>query len=94
MAHYDYQCAECGVFEVARPLGTAEAEHACPRCSKPSRRLFAACALMSGSGPLSRAREADRRSAHEPAVVRALPADPSQRRRRPSDPLHARLPRP
>lgn len=94
MARYDYRCADCGVYEVDRPVGTAEPEHACPGCSKASRRQFSGGALLSGNGPLSRARDAERASAHEPSVVRAVPPGPARRRAPAAHPLHSKLPRP
>lgn len=93
MAHYDYRCRTCGVFEVTRPVHAAASQQSCPRCGAPARRLFTPPALVAGETARSRAVEVDRRSAHEPAVVTGPPPR-AARPRRPVNPLHATLPRP
>jgi len=96
MATFDYRCPSCGSFEIRSPVGRAQASAECPRCGATASRVFSAPALLSGDTPLSRAVEADRRSAHEPAVVAAPPAARPRAAlpRRSSNPLHAKLPRP
>jgi putative FmdB family regulatory protein len=93
MAAYDYRCRRCGVYEARFPVGTAPARHVCPGCGAATKRVFSPPAVLPKDTALSRAIDADRRSAHEPAVVSApLPARPRQRQ--PANPLHAKLPRP
>jgi len=91
MARYDYVCAECGIFETVRSIGTAAATERCPGCGRAASRVYSPPALISPGSPLRRAREAADRSAHEPVVTGAPPALP---RTRTLDPLHAKLPRP
>lgn len=93
MALYDYRCSGCGVFEGRYPMGTAPASRPCPICAGSSPRVLSAPALLSGRTPAVRAVEADRRSAHEPAVVTAPPPRPIRPTPR-HDPRQARLPRP
>lgn len=93
MARYDYRCRDCGVFEVSRSVHDAVPEPSCPRCGRPGRRLFTPPALVAGDSPRSRAVEADRRSAYEPAVV-SSPPPRTPRPQRPANSRHALLPRP
>jgi putative FmdB family regulatory protein len=92
VARYDYVCPSCGVFEVVRPMATATRHEPCPACGEQGGRVFSPPALTSPRSPLRRAREAADRSAHEPTVTSGT--SPSPRRPAPSNPLHARLPRP
>ena len=92
MAQYDYVCGECGVFEAIRPVGAAAAQERCPACGRCAPRVFSPPALTSPRSPLSRARDAAERSAHEPGISGASP--PSHRPARPPNPLQAKLPRP
>lgn len=94
MARYDYRCRSCGVYEVDFPLGTAQLVSTCPRCLGSAHRLFSTGALISGNGPMARAMEADRRSAHEPAVVHSPPPGSPRKAGRRPHPLHAKLPKP
>ncbi|RSN68983.1 FmdB family zinc ribbon protein [Actinomadura sp. WAC 06369] len=88
MANYRYRCAECGAFDVARPIGTAEAAEPCPGCGRAAPRVF--------TPPLVRrtpaALDAGEASAGEPRVVRrdARPRPPAPA----ADPRRDRLPRP
>ena len=40
MAIYEYRCERDGAFEVMRPIGTAPASVACPRCASEAPRVF------------------------------------------------------
>jgi len=93
MAVYEYACPRCGVFEVARPIGTAPPAADCRTCGGRSSRRFSIPALTGLRTAARTARELAERSAHEPAVVSHPPAPP-RRRPRPPNPLHAKLPRP
>ncbi len=93
MAVYAYRCADHGVHEVSRPIGTAAEREACPECAAPTSRVFTAPRLSSGSASARALLDRTGRSASEPAVVSAPP--PSRRPvRRPTDPRLAKLPRP
>jgi putative FmdB family regulatory protein len=88
---YDYRCVNCGDFEAAHPIGTAPREQPCDRCGATAARVLLAPALLSAPTARTRAEEADRRSAAEPAIVASPP--PRGRTTRPANPLHAKLPR-
>ncbi|MEV5826753.1 zinc ribbon domain-containing protein [Spirillospora sp. NPDC052242] len=92
VAIYRYRCAECGAFDVARPIGTAGAAEPCPGCGRAGARVFTPPLVARTPGALTRALDAREASAHEPRVVRrdsrARPPAP------PADPRRARLPRP
>jgi len=92
MARYDYICAECGVFEAVRPIGTAGLDEPCPACGRSAGRVFSPPALTSPGSPLRRAREVADSSAHEPRVTGRPSSRPPQAR--PPNPLQANLPRP
>lgn len=95
MARYDFRCGRCGVFEIAYAMGAAPARADCPGCQEPSPRVWSAAAVLPGRTALGRAMDADRRSAHEPAVAAAPPQRHGTRPRNPSQAaLRARLPRP
>jgi putative FmdB family regulatory protein len=93
MAVYEYACRGCGVFELARPMGTAPSVAGCPACGEPAPRRFSAPALTAPHAPARRARELADTSAHEPTVTSRVPPPP-RRSAQPPNPLHAKLPRP
>lgn len=93
MVLYDYLCMECGLFEVNRPIGTADRCENCPICGQPAERTYSSPAVTSPRSELSRARDAAERSAHEPGVVNGPPPR-AARQPKSTNPLHARLPRP
>ncbi|MFE3196453.1 FmdB family zinc ribbon protein [Embleya sp. NPDC055664] len=90
MATYVYRCADCGDFELTRPLGEAGPSERCPACAEPGRRVWTAPRLA-GNGVRMRAAAAEERSAHAPTVTSGPPPRPGVRA--PGDPRHARLPR-
>ena len=93
MAVYAYRCADHGVHEVSRPIGTAAEREPCPDCAAPSSRVFTAPHLSSGSASARALLDRTARSASEPAVVSAPP--PSRRPvPRATDPRLAKLARP
>ena len=93
MAVCVYRCADHGVDEVSRPIGTAAEREPCPDCAAPSSRVFTAPHLSSGSASARALLDRTARSASEPAVVSAPP--PSRRPvPRATDPRLAKLPRP
>ncbi|PWW23467.1 hypothetical protein JD79_02641 [Geodermatophilus normandii] len=92
MAVYQYRCAEHGVLEVARPIGTAAGSEPCPDCATPAPRVFTAPRLSLGSARNRALIDRTARTADQPAVVSAPPS-----RRPPArapNPALARLPRP
>ncbi|MBM0744025.1 zinc ribbon domain-containing protein [Phormidium sp. CLA17] len=54
MPLYEFQCKECGVFDVWRSLAESSDPANCPTCEEPGRRLFSPPALLSGSLRLKR----------------------------------------
>ncbi|MFB4306810.1 FmdB family zinc ribbon protein [Actinomadura sp. GTD37] len=93
MAIYQYRCAECGPFDVSRPIGTAGPAEPCAACGGAAPRAFTPPLVARTSRPLARALDAQAASAHEPRVVGRVPAAP-RRAAPPADPRHALLPRP
>jgi putative FmdB family regulatory protein len=92
MPTYAYECRSCGPFDAQRLIADADEPLLCTQCGEPARRRFAAPAFRRAS-PLTRALDAQDRSAHAPDVVTSVP--PARRRPSPpTDPRHARLPRP
>jgi putative FmdB family regulatory protein len=92
MPTYAYECRRCGAFDARRPMAQADEAQPCSTCGEPARRVFTAPGFRRAS-PLTRALDAQERSAHAPEVVSAVP----QARRGPAravDPRQARLPRP
>lgn len=93
MAVYAYRCADHGVHEVSRPIGTAAEREPCPDCAAPTPRVLTAPRLSLGSASARALLDRTGRSAAEPAVVSAPP--PSRRPvPRATDPRLAKLPRP
>lgn len=89
---YQYRCAECGSFDLVRPMGEAGPEARCTGCGGPARRVFTAPSLTRPGDPRRRALAASEASSYEPQVVNQVP--PARRRPAPPrDPRHATLPR-
>ncbi|HHT9130877.1 MAG TPA: FmdB family zinc ribbon protein [Candidatus Tripitaka californicus] len=42
---YEYKCAQCGLFELRLPIGTAPVDAPCPTCHKPSPRVYSGLAF-------------------------------------------------
>lgn len=40
MPTYEYECADCGPFDMLRPVAQRDDELNCPRCNRPSRRVI------------------------------------------------------
>ena len=92
MAVYQYRCADHGVLEVARPIGTAADREPCPDCAAPAPRVFTAPRLSSGSARNRALIDRTERTADEPAVVSAPPSRRTAPRAQ--NPALNRLPRP
>ncbi|WP_263252221.1 FmdB family zinc ribbon protein [Saccharopolyspora rosea] len=90
MATYEYDCRECGRFEVKLPMGRATGTRNCPGCHRSAHRVFSAPHLSALPAPVRAARAREERSRDEPDVVTAVPPKP----RRAAHPALSRLPRP
>ena len=69
MPLYAFSCAACGAFDLWREAGAAGYPAVCPTCGHEARRRFTPPGLARTPARLRRAREAEERSGHEPAVV-------------------------
>ena len=97
MATYEYRCDQDGVFEVARPLGTAPESVTCSVCGSEARRVISIPMIRRGSRTaLVAAIEHAEKSRYEPDVVTSLPSTGARRRTTvlPLTPTLRRLPRP
>lgn len=94
MPTYRHHCAQCGAFDVIRPMRESGADATCPTCTAPSRRVFGAPALRALPAGLRGALDAQHRSADAPRVVTAPPGRSGRTQRRATDPRQLRLPRP
>jgi putative FmdB family regulatory protein len=97
VAIYEYRCERDGVFDIARPLGTAPQTAACPACGHEAARVISLPTIKSSSrSPLFAAIEHAEKSRHEPEVVSSVPATGAKRpvRMAKMTPELARLPRP
>jgi putative FmdB family regulatory protein len=96
MVQYRYRCDVDGVFDVTRPMGTAEPQARCPVCDSDAARVFSAPMLSTAPGALMAAIDSTEKTRDEPQVVSALP--PQRTRARTSaatsNPALQRLPRP
>jgi putative FmdB family regulatory protein len=45
MPLYEFECADCGVFEGARPMSRANAPWICPNCGQRAPRVLSAVAI-------------------------------------------------
>ena len=96
MATYEYRCDEDGLFDVARPVGTAPQAITCPVCKSEARRVFSKPMLSSLSVALVAAVDHAEKSRTEPDVVTSLPPTGARKRTPvlPLTPTLRRLPRP
>ncbi|HEX8341260.1 MAG TPA: zinc ribbon domain-containing protein [Tepidisphaeraceae bacterium] len=70
MPLYEFQCSECGSFDVFRPISRAAEPVACPTCDAEATRVWCAPAVASLS-PLQRsAAERNEKSRHEPHMCK------------------------
>jgi putative FmdB family regulatory protein len=68
MPIYDYECAEHGTFEMARPMSQSGNAGVCPDCGSASNRIITAPRLRT-LGPLTRmSMERNEKSRHSPHV--------------------------
>lgn len=73
MPTYTYACPACGTFDETRAMAHRGDPARCPACSRSSRRVFQAPALLHASPALNRAVEQAGRSAEAPEVTTAIP---------------------
>jgi putative FmdB family regulatory protein len=90
---YAFRCAQCGGFDLVRPMAEAGATAVCPSCGEAARRVFVAPALRALDTGLRQALAAGEQSADSPQVVTSVPGR-SRPTARTTDPRHHRLPRP
>jgi putative FmdB family regulatory protein len=73
MPAYEYVCANCGSFEVSRPIAEAAAPQACPDCGQPAPRALASPHVRaSRAGTRYMAEARNEKSANEPMVEHRL----------------------
>ncbi|NMD58239.1 MULTISPECIES: FmdB family zinc ribbon protein [Tsukamurella] len=100
MPTYEFRCSSCGPFDAVFSMREVPATTACD-CGASARRGITAPRLGSGASGAMKLLDATKATAERPAVV-AAPAGGSltgsggapRPSRGPSNPLHARLPRP
>jgi putative FmdB family regulatory protein len=97
VAFYDYRCEADGVFEVARPLGTAPGAIACPVCAGEATRVFTT-PMLATTAPkeLVSAIEHSEKTRDAPDIVTSLPPRAAHKRTPvlPLTPTLRKLPRP
>lgn len=69
MTSYEYRCRTCGPFSIARAMGDALSQTACPECGGVARRVFTPPGLSRTRTALATAISRAEASATEPAVV-------------------------
>jgi putative FmdB family regulatory protein len=94
---YTFRCPGCGPFDERLAMNALTDTTACPGCGGDAPRRVTAPALNAG-GAAHAVAAAHERSAHAPGVVTAVPSGAAPGgpppRPTPTDPRHARLPRP
>ncbi|MFC7656756.1 zinc ribbon domain-containing protein [Pseudonocardia benzenivorans] len=91
---YTFRCADCGEYDLSRPMAEAGDPAPCPTCAGDSRRVFGSPGLRKLDPTLRRALDASGRSSDAPAVVNSVPGRSRVAFPTSTDPRHARLPRP
>ncbi|BDD83108.1 hypothetical protein TPB0596_28710 [Tsukamurella pulmonis] len=92
MPTYEFRCSGCGPFDAVFSMREVPATTPC-RCGAPARRGISAPRLGTGATGAMRLLDATKATAERPAVVSGPPGR-SGGGGAPSDPRHARLPRP
>lgn len=95
MPRYSFRCTEGCAFDASYPMADVPAATDCPSCGGTAVRRVTAPFLSNSASAAYRLIDRTARSAHEPEVVKRLPAGggaPSPRITR--NPLHRNLPRP
>jgi putative FmdB family regulatory protein len=86
MPVYAFTCADCGAFELTRPIAEAAAPAVCPSCGTEARRVFTPPGLALLGAPVRRALDLEEKSAHEPDVVASKRGRPLLHRHAPAPP--------
>jgi len=74
MPTYDYACPGCGGFDALRSFAQRDEPAACPDCTTPSPRVFAAMPRLAClSSETRRAMETNERARHEPKSSGSYP---------------------
>lgn len=95
MPIYEFRCESAHEYERSVPMSARDENLTCPRCGARARRRISAPRLGALGSSAAKLLDSTAASAHEPAVVDALPgARRTPRTRITHDPRHARLPRP
>jgi putative FmdB family regulatory protein len=82
---YAFTCADCGPFDLVRPMVESGAPGRCPGCGSDARRVFSPPGIALLERRVRTALDIQEKSAHEPEVV-------SQKRGRPMPHRHAPSP--
>ncbi len=70
MPVYDYECGDCGVFTLMRPMSESDQPASCPSCEGAAPRTFLVMpGLATMSGDRRKAIGINERSAHAPQTV-------------------------
>lgn len=85
MPIYAFTCPRCGPFDLRRPMAAATEPAWCATCGAAAERVFTPPGLPILARPMRRAREAEEKSGHEPAVV-------TEKRGRPLPRIHTAAP--
>jgi putative FmdB family regulatory protein len=94
MATYQYRCAEHGLLETSRPMGSAPQQHVCPVCGGQARRVFSAPLLALADRRAVALIDATEKTREAPEVVGSLPPRPRSTAPVTAHPAQRRLPRP
>jgi putative FmdB family regulatory protein len=86
MPVYAFRCADCGPFDVFRPVVEAGVPALCPACGTEARRVFSPPGLARLARPVRRALDLEEKSAHEPVVVSEKRGSPMPHRHAPTPP--------
>ena len=86
MPIYAFSCADCGPFELLRPMADASEPARCPGCGAEARRVFTPPGLALLARPVRRALDLEEKSAHEPDVTTEKRGRPLPHRHAPSPP--------
>ncbi|MEV4418255.1 zinc ribbon domain-containing protein [Catellatospora sp. NPDC049609] len=94
MATYEYECADCGRFDVRTAVGAAPPRSSCPACHGDARRVFSPPLLGLLPKAVTALAGREEQSRDEPAVVSRIPPKTGGRPEPAPHPALARLPRP
>ncbi|MBX2806989.1 MAG: zinc ribbon domain-containing protein [Hyphomicrobiales bacterium] len=71
MPVYEYECSECGVFTVLRPMHECRDPLDCPECGEAAERVLLSMPAIAGMDPAQRkALSVNEKASHEPRSSR------------------------